>query len=360
MIDMNIDVDSWRRRIREETFSRYHYEMGRAIEQEGNSEAAIESYRRVLTILPDEPATCFRLASLLRRLDRNEQAQAVEAQATKSDPRYPASAWHSFAQQALESGRYEEAVAALEQALSLDPDLVPDSQISAAYSALAVVADSGHQCAKARELAYKGLRLWPDIPSLWRILGYTHIWEGNFESALEIFTRGVALAPTDAMMQSGLGWALLGLGRLNEAERHHAHAIIVEPQSSMVFGFAIFAPCARKDVAAAEALVERALALDSRNAFFWAQQGAIAFLDGRFTAAESALRQALTLTPEHNLAESNLALVLEAMGRTDEAIEMHRRSILHFGSRRRGMQRLRPWAATALADAYGRLGVEGA
>lgn len=357
---MTIDVDLWRRRIREDTFSRYHYEMGCAVEREGNADAAAESYRRVLAIFPGEPAASFRLADLLRRLGRNDQAQAVEDEAAKADPFYPASAWHSFARRASDGGRYQEAVSALEQALSLNAGLLPDPEIAVAHSALAIAADSSHRCAEARGIAAKGLRLWPDTSSLWRITGYTHVWEAAFDKALEAFTRGVSLAPTDSMMQSGLGWALLGLGRFDEAERHHAHAIAADPNAPMVLAFASFAPCATRDTAAAGALVERALALDARNALFWAQRGAVQFLEGKLTAAENTLRQALTIAPNHNLSESNLALVLEAMGRTEEAMEFHRRSIAHFGARLRGMQKLRPWAAAPLAEAYRKLGVEGA
>lgn len=357
MIGTDIDVDSWRRRIREDTFAHYHYEMAQAIEREGNAAAAIDAYQRVLDIRPNDPTACFRLASLLKTVGRDDQAEMVEARARATDPYYPAGIWHDFAREACEAGRYEETISLLEKAFSIHPGLKPYPELVEAYSRLAAVAESEDRCDDVHKLVGDGLRLWPDDAALWRTLGFMLVAQGAFGPACDAFVQGTALKPADMMMTSGLGWALVGDGRLDDAARCFARAAAVAPQSVVVLCFTNFLHCARHDMAAAEATMERAFALNPHDLSVWVQRAITAFLGGKLSTAETMLRHTMAMWPNYGFAESNLALVLGAMGREDEALEMHRRSLPHLGIRRRSLQRLRPWAATALAEAYRKLGV---
>jgi len=357
---MNIDVDLWRRRIREDTFSKYHYEMGRAIQREGDFAAAADAYRRALAIRSDYPEASFRLASLLEQNGQPELSREVETQARAFDPHYPAGALHGFALEACERGDHAGALAVLKKAFALNQELKPHFDLARSYFELATEEERETRFAEATARLQEGVRLWPDYVSFWELQGFAQIGVCDFASAERSFARGLALDPVGAKMHSGLGWIGICTGRLDEAARRHARAVALAPQSIPILCFANFLHCARGDVAAAEANMERAYALSPENISVLVQRAITAFMGGRLAAAETMFRQILLKWPDYGFAESNFALVLDAMGRSDEAMEMHKRSIPHLGERRRSLQMLRPWAATALAKAYRQLGLDDA
>lgn len=360
---MDIDVNLWRHRIREETFSQYHYEMARAIAREGNMGAAVDAYRRAIGIRPDYPEAYFRLAALFEENGQSDQARAVEAAALAVNPHYVAWAWHRFAHEACGEGRYDDAIAALEKALSLHPGLKLDPELAMAHYRLAVDAEREGRCDAAGALLRDGLRVAPDDVRMWWLLGQTHLTQCLFEPARRALAATLAFQPADPMTLSTLALVLQACGQMEEAVRHHACAARSAsaqpaPVLANILCNAAFVHYARADLREASACIERALSLDPYNPNVSTHRGIVAFLSGRFGEAESCLRDALATLPDYGFAESNLGLVLGATGRTEEALEMHRRSIPHLGIRRRLFVVFRPWAAAALTDIYRQLGLD--
>lgn len=360
---MDIDVDLWRRRIREETFAQYHYEMARAIAREENITAAVEAYRRAIDIRPDYPEAYFRLAALFEKNGQPEQARQVETAALAVNPHFVAWAWHRFAQEACGEGRYEDTLAALEKAFSLYPGLKADPQLAFAHFNLASDAEREGRCAEACALLQQGLRIAPEDIELWRMLGHTSFTGCLFDESRRGFAAALALHPHDPMTLSTFALTLQLCGETEKAVRFHEHAALSAGRRSPVIlrnvlCSAAYTYCALGRLEAAADCVAQASSLDPRDVNVLTHRGIVAFLEGRLAQAEALFQEAMTVLPDYGFAESNMALVLDALGRKDEALEMHRRSVLHLGIRRRLFVMLRPWAADRLKEVYRRLGLE--
>ncbi|WP_167525511.1 tetratricopeptide repeat protein [Roseomonas genomospecies 6] len=81
-----IDADRWRRAIREDTFSNYHYEMGLALRQQGESAAAVAAFQRALAIKPDLATASVALIETLEETGRSKEARVVRHAAAVHDP----------------------------------------------------------------------------------------------------------------------------------------------------------------------------------------------------------------------------------------------------------------------------------
>lgn len=357
---MNIDIDLWRRRIREETFAQYHYEMARAIAREGNVDSAVEAYWRAIGIRRDYPEAYFRLIALLDENGKSDKAREIEAQALAVNPHYVAWSWHRFAQEACGEGRYADAVEALRTARSLHAGVTPDPELAVAYCQLAVEAERSGRYEEVASILDEGLGFAHDNPRMLWILGQTRLTMCQFEDASRILRRVLDQKPDDPLALSTLALSLQCCGDVEAALALHEKALAKAPHLPTVLTGAAFPLYVTGDLAAASDLIERARCLNARDPNVWVHRGIIAFLGGRLAEAEKNLQDALEILPGYGFAQSNLALVLEAMGRPEEALEMHRVSIGDLGVRRLLSLRLRPWAARSLADAYHKLGLSDA
>lgn len=361
--EMDIDVDLWRRRIREDTLSRYHYEMGRALERSGTLPEAAEAYRRAIAICADYPAACQRLIGLLTATGHTDLAQAQEARIRAINPDYIAWAWHRFAVEALEEGRCRDALTALDTALSCCPTLPVDPDLAKVCFTLATEAEQDGRYEEAHTLLHRGLKLAPDNGGLWRLLGFMHLFQCRIDSAGHAFANALAFSPSEAMAYNGMGLVLQAQGNLDAALRHHLHAVDLTPQSvprnkAESLCSTVVTYCARNELVEAARAIEHACTIDPQNPNVWIHRGVVALLTGKLDSAEDYLREALRLLPDYGFAETNLALVLEAKGLETDALEMHRRSIVHMSSsQRRFLTLFRPWASKALQQVYRKLGL---
>lgn len=359
---MDVDVDLWRRRIREETFSQYHYEMARAIEREGNVEAAIGAYQRALSIRTDYPAAYFRLLNLLSATGRADQAQAIDAQARAVNADYPAWAWHQFAFEALDERRNRDAIAAVKEALALCPTLKADPELAQVYFAEATEAERNGQIEEANTLLLDGLKLAPDNGELWRLFGFLNLFQCRIDPARGAFANALAFRPEEVMAYNGMGLVLQVDGHLDAAARSHQRAIALIPETrprelAASLCSATITQCARHNLGEASRAVEYALALDPSNPNVWVNRGIVALLGDRLEQAEAYLRESLSLLPDYSFAETMLALTLDALGRKDEALALHRRAISHATpGQRRFFTLFWPWAAAPLTEVYRALG----
>jgi len=64
-------------------FAQAHYHLGRALEKEQRDNEAIDEYKRAVSLDSTSPDTCYSLAMLYRKLDRNAEAEAMFAEYRK-------------------------------------------------------------------------------------------------------------------------------------------------------------------------------------------------------------------------------------------------------------------------------------
>lgn len=184
---------------------------------------------------PARQAVCLAaMGNVLARRGNEEGARAKLDEAVKVDP---ASAIAHAALGVLLGARRDQAAAAkleLERALQLSPESVP------ALVGLAQIqlADGDLDGAAARLEAALRLR---DDTSVRALLGRTRLQQGKHAEAAALLERATSADPKSADAWSGLGQALLGQGRPDEAERalRTAMSLRSDEPTAIALGFAL-------------------------------------------------------------------------------------------------------------------------
>jgi adenylate cyclase len=186
---------------------------------------------------------------------------------------------------------FEASIAFFREAIALDPSL----GIARAY--LATIMVQGVQYgwirsakalwAEATELAESAVRLDPRSAFAYQILSYIHGMSGHYDAARETATRAVELNPYDMGARGILGMSHLVVGEHREAIELFSTA------------------------------VQRG---NTDPRYQWAALLAFShYLLGQYDAAQSWLREALTLNPIHLQALALKAATLGQLGRDEEA-----------------------------------------
>jgi serine/threonine-protein kinase len=84
----------------------------------------------------------------------------------------------------------------------------------------------------ARTAAETALRLAPDLPEAHLALGnYYSLVRADFPKAIEVYAKGLVLAPTHAELLGALGLAEQGLGKVDDAVTHMRRGLALDPRS---------------------------------------------------------------------------------------------------------------------------------
>jgi serine/threonine-protein kinase len=115
-----------------------------------------------------------------------------------------------------------------------------DSAFARAWSRLAMVRASMYLNADpslanaeaARTSAERAMRLDPRLPEAYLALGNYHgLVRADFPKAIEIYIKGLALAPAHAELLGALGLAEQGLGKVDDALEHMRRGLALDPRS---------------------------------------------------------------------------------------------------------------------------------
>jgi Tfp pilus assembly protein PilF len=120
--------------------------------------------------------------------------------------------------QYLMGGRYNEAIAELSIAASLDPKL------SEAHNLLGVAYNQKGFGDRAKESFERAVKNDPEDVETLNNLGFALYQNGNYRAAVDRLKRALKLAPTDERVLNNLGLALCRLGRWDEAYTHFERA----------------------------------------------------------------------------------------------------------------------------------------
>lgn len=142
----------------------------------------------------------------------------------------------------------------------------------------------------------------------WENLGLCQFQLGDFAAAEQSLRQVLALRPGSVVALEALAMAMRALGREQEA-----HQIAVDI-SALDPGYAHRARAER------EQALRQAIAADPSNAQFHGELGLVLRLQGDVTAAESYMRRAIELNGYDPRARVNLALLLSAERRWEEAL----------------------------------------
>ena len=259
-----------------------HYNLGVALQEEGQLPEAIAEFQATLRIQPDHAAAHNNLGNALSKTPgRLADAIAEYRTALRLDPSY-AAAHNNLASALIQiPGHLPDAIAEYQAAVRLDP------ADAAAYNNLGDALLKSGRPAEAAAHLQTALRLDPDYVSAHNNLGLAFTRMGRLNDAIEQFQAAVRTNPRAASAYVNLGSALSQAGRLNDAIAVYRTALAVAPDSA---------------------------ALHNNLGNAWSK------LPGHLPDAISEYQAALRLNPPYADAHYNLAIALAKSGRIPDAL----------------------------------------
>lgn len=200
-----------------------HYNLGRAYEELGESDSALQEYARVGPSNEYLPAQ-QRRAELLFNQGRGKEAAALLAEARDSQPEYAIQLYLIEAEGLSNSGQVYAAWQTVARGLEQYPD---DLNLLYTRAMLAEKRDDLEQL--ERDLRYIIGRE-PEHAMALNALGYTLTDRtSRHAEALELIEKAYALSPEDPAILDSLGWVNYRLGNFDKAERLLRQALSLYP-----------------------------------------------------------------------------------------------------------------------------------
>ena len=228
----------------------------------------------------------------------------------------------NLAQALTRGGEYAAAVAALEQALALDPDLA-NAHHDLGYLLGERLDEPERSLAHYREV----IRLRPLDPSGYFNVGTALLELGELDAGAQHLGRAVELDPGDPLLRCQLAFALMHLGDHAGAAEHTREATRLQPDLALAHRDLALALEALGDLEGAEASALEAIRLDPSDPWSHYRLGAISSRRGEPARAADAMRAAIQLAPGLGPAHRGLGTVLETLGDHSGAIEAYRRAV---------------------------------
>ena len=218
-------------------------------------------------------------------------------------------------------GRFEQAVAAYEQALAQDPELVE------AYMGLGLMLTTLGRLPEAIQACQGALALRPELPELHNNLGSLFNCLNQHAQAEAALRQAIALRPLYVEAHYGLGMTLVAMNRLEEAEAVFQLAIVLRPDMADAHRQLASVFARRNLPRQAEIAYRQALALQPDHAESLKRLGAVLHGQQRLQEAVEAYRQALAVQPDMADVLHNLGTALGQLGRLPEAEAALRRAL---------------------------------
>jgi protein O-mannosyl-transferase len=271
-----------------------HYNLGIALNKQGDPDGAIVHYRRALELRPSYAEAHYNLGRLLLQEGQLDEAITHYEKALEISPG-DADAHNNLGAALLASGRVDEAIAHYREALVIQPDRA-DASCNLASALLSKNDLDG-------AIAYYSacLATSPSQPEAQYNLASALFRRGRTDEAITHYQKVIELSPDNADAHANLGSAFLAKGRVPDAIAEYSDALRithdnVAAQSNLAWLLATAADPALRNGPEAVRLAERAESESSRgeNHPVVLRILAAAYAEtGRFVEAKKAAEQAL-------------------------------------------------------------------
>jgi tetratricopeptide (TPR) repeat protein len=286
----------------------------------GQAEAALHTLAEALAIKPNDASLCNLLGLAAIELERPDQAEAAWQQALQLNPDF-AEPHFNLGVLYHRDGRHADAQAHYGEALRLQPDSL------AVRQNLANLLAATDRLDDAEALYREILRLMPEHADSHFNLALLLRQRGQDDAALAAFREAAWLDPASPEAPCWVGLLLAERREWDAAQAHYLHSLGIDPayvDAWCNFGLLL---ADRQQWAEAEQCLRHALTLAPDRAKLHANLGSVLLDRGDVTGAEAAIRQAIALAPNSAQAWSNLAVLLSNDGREGEAETCFRRAI---------------------------------
>jgi predicted O-linked N-acetylglucosamine transferase (SPINDLY family) len=222
---------------------------------------------------------------------------------------------------AYQRGHYEQAVAPIRRALTLNPwAAVYHSNLGATYEALGRLDD-------ALACFEQVLSLQPQSPEGHNAVGNA-LWKlGRTQEAMTHLNQALQIRPAFPEAHNHLANVLLGIGQPEQALAHYREAMQLKPDYADPWNNAGVVLLDLGKPAEAVAHLQQALRLKPDYAEAYNNLANVYKEQWQLDEAEVHYREALRLRPNYAEALYNLALALQQQGRVEESVACHRQTI---------------------------------
>jgi tetratricopeptide (TPR) repeat protein len=286
---------------------------------QGNVNGALEALDRLPEAERDAQYHTFR-AALLLSVGRVDEARAAIDRALALDP----NAGLAYAQRAiidLVQNEREQALADAHRGVELSPDA------SAPKIALSYAQQGNFQLEAARTTLLQATEQNPHDPLAWARLAELWMMFGYLNRARDAAERAVALAPDLERTQIVLGFANLVEIRTRQAKEAFERAIALDPADPLPRLGLGLAQIRQSNLEQGRENLEVAVSLDSNDALLRAYLGKAYFSERREELAGDQYGIAKELDPLDPTAYLYDAILKQSQGRPGEALEDIQRSI---------------------------------
>ncbi len=191
-------------------------------QQTGDIAGQVESWQRVVRLLPQCPDYWQSLGLALETAKRDDEAISAFQQATRLHPESVVSR-NSLAELYAREGRNEDAAREFQQVLRLKPYWGP------AHLGLGKAMEAMGRTQEAKGEFEEALRNRVISRESFNTLAKFSFSRGWYDAAVTNFDDSLRLYPSDPETQVNLGLALVKLGRRAEAKTHYAEAMRLQP-----------------------------------------------------------------------------------------------------------------------------------
>ena len=210
------------------TMKRNQFTYGVAFFQHGYFDQAVESFKQVIALNPQDPEANYNLGTLYLRRNDLPQARRYLEKATEFRLDYP-EAWNNLGMVAAQAGRPEEAVRNFRKSLSLRPDY------TVALVNLGSLYRREGDLSSAQRLLNRALDTEPDNPDANYNLGMLYAKQDQLERAEQFLENAVKLRPDYADALNNLGVLYVRQKRPAEAEEEFKTCIRAAPDFDQAY-----------------------------------------------------------------------------------------------------------------------------
>lgn len=207
-----------------------------ALQQAGRAAEAFAQFQDILAAWPDHAASWHQVAIIAQQAGHGELALTCAAAAAEHAPTVP-DYHNTLGALRLLAGDWTGAEAALREALSLAPGLVP------ALSNLGNTLKEQGRFVEAVASYQQALALEAHQPQVWNNLGTVWPDLNRLDEAELCFNRAISLAPAYAEAHNNLGVVLKDQGRVAESETCFRRALALRPGYAQAHSNLLFSLC---------------------------------------------------------------------------------------------------------------------
>jgi tetratricopeptide (TPR) repeat protein len=199
-----------------------HNNLGTALLERGDVDAAIENFSKVLEVRPHSDRGLYNMALALRAQGKVEESAHYLARALQSNPSM-AEAYNNLGIILISQNRPEDAITLFREAIEIAPRMEQaHSNLGTAFISQGLVDEALVHFSKAVELN-------PYKAKSYNNLGATMDLQGRSEEALSFYRRALELSPSSSLTYNNMGKTYRDLGDLDEAAAHFSQAIVTQP-----------------------------------------------------------------------------------------------------------------------------------